>query len=53
MKCKRINWGKLYDKYAACLHGIPIHFCGCRWDNVEWCYDIKERLLQQRIDTNN
>ncbi len=36
---KAINWGKLYDNHCACLQGNPTNFCGCRWDNIELCYE--------------
>ena len=42
----KINWGKLYDKYAACWHGIPTHFCGCRWDNENWCYECLNKCVE-------
>lgn len=49
-----INWGKLYDKHQACLQGKPVGFCGCRWDNIEWCYEclnesVKDKNLFQKI----
>ena len=45
---KKINWGKLYDKHYACLHGNPTYFCGCRWDNIEWCYECLNRAVDKR-----
>lgn len=45
---KKINWGKLYDKHAACLQGNPTYFCGCRWDNIEWCYDCLNQAVEKK-----
>lgn len=43
-----VNWGKLYDKHSACLQGKPTYFCGCRWDNVEWCYECLNQCVENK-----
>lgn len=51
---KKINWGRLYDRHAACLQCKPVCFCGCRWENIEWCYEclndsVKGKSFVQKL----
>ena len=47
-KKSSVNWGKLYDKHCACLQGNPTWFCGCRWDNVEYCYECLNQAVEKK-----
>ena len=42
-----MNWAKLYDNEKCCLIWRRRTFCGCRWDNIEWCYECIDDVIKK------